>query len=263
MIRYWTQDEKDRALAMRAERKTPGEIGAAIGRSKMSVKRFFDETNVGLRKAGLPPLEDMRRYAAPRVFSQAAPPKGPRWRGGKGSPWTEEETAIALQMRAENKSAGQISAALGFRKTRSAVCGFFNRQRASGRAVAPHPRPEVASRPIPHASAPVSRAKATPKPATSAPFRPAYRPPEARPVMTDPEILMSADPCGHGLVTMFDLGPGDCKWPYGDPASEDFRQCGRPQSAGYGPYCCVHEKMAYHPRSHREFSARAARSAGR
>ena len=47
----------------------------------------------------------------------------------------------------------------------------------------------------------------------------------------------------HSLE-MMDLKPGQCRWPIGDPDSENFHFCGRPVFVGK-PYCYEHCKQAY------------------
>jgi GcrA cell cycle regulator len=37
-----------------------------------------------------------------------------------------------------------------------------------------------------------------------------------------------------------------CKWPIGDPATDDFTFCGR-RSTDDGPYCVEHARVAYQP----------------
>lgn len=43
---------------------------------------------------------------------------------------------------------------------------------------------------------------------------------------------------------LMQLGPKDCKWPFGDPRHSDFHFCGAPM-AGVGPYCAAHTAEAY------------------
>jgi GcrA cell cycle regulator len=47
-----------------------------------------------------------------------------------------------------------------------------------------------------------------------------------------------------GVVTMLELGAHHCKWPIGDPASVDFRFCGKAQADGR-PYCAGHSAIAF------------------
>ena len=47
-----------------------------------------------------------------------------------------------------------------------------------------------------------------------------------------------------------EIGEGACRWPVGDPTSEDFVYCGV-QTAKGRPYCAGHCRMAYKPPSAR------------
>jgi GcrA cell cycle regulator len=51
----------------------------------------------------------------------------------------------------------------------------------------------------------------------------------------------SAKPC-----SLFDLQQWHCRWPMGDPTSEDFRFCGSRPMAGL-PYCPAHAQMPSSP----------------
>lgn len=41
------------------------------------------------------------------------------------------------------------------------------------------------------------------------------------------------------------LNESTCRWPIGDPLSEDFHFCGRDCSDNDGPYCNFHSRIAY------------------
>ena len=49
-----------------------------------------------------------------------------------------------------------------------------------------------------------------------------------------------------GTATVLTLGAHMCKWPIGDPSTDDFSFCGR-RSGGDGPYCVEHARVAYQP----------------
>jgi len=54
----------------------------------------------------------------------------------------------------------------------------------------------------------------------------------------------------EGGITIIDLTETTCHWPYGDPATPEFRYCGA--SLGNepsGPYCACHRAIAYQPRA--------------
>jgi hypothetical protein len=43
-------------------------------------------------------------------------------------------------------------------------------------------------------------------------------------------------------ITLADLDPGMCRWPIGDPRSEEFRYCGAPAAKSW---CAHHHAIAY------------------
>jgi GcrA cell cycle regulator len=47
-------------------------------------------------------------------------------------------------------------------------------------------------------------------------------------------------------VTIMELRESMCRWPHGDPTSEDFRFCGAKSPPGT-PYCNYHSQIAYQP----------------
>ncbi|MBL4916124.1 GcrA family cell cycle regulator [Szabonella alba] len=51
-------------------------------------------------------------------------------------------------------------------------------------------------------------------------------------------------------LTLMELTERTCKWPIGDPATEDFWFCGLPSTAGK-PYCEAHVGVAFQPMSAR------------
>ena len=59
-------------------------------------------------------------------------------------------------------------------------------------------------------------------------------------------------------LTLMQLTERTCKWPIGDPATEDFWFCGHPVQPGK-PYCETHVGVAFQPMS----SRRDRRAAGR
>src|SRR5258708_670191 len=57
-----------------------------------------------------------------------------------------------------------------------------------------------------------------------------------------------------GSATVLTLGAHMCKWPIGDPSTDDFSFCGR-RSADDGPYCVEHARVAYQPQQPRKKSS--------
>jgi GcrA cell cycle regulator len=57
-----------------------------------------------------------------------------------------------------------------------------------------------------------------------------------------------------GSATVLTLGAHMCKWPIGDPSSDNFTFCGRRADAE-GPYCIRHAQVAYQPQQARKRSS--------
>ena len=136
---------------------------------------------------------------------------------------------------------------------------------------APVADPEPASvtplRPEPVAARPA----AEPRPATAAPAAPVAQtapvpltprkaivpagqplPPQPSANEISPETLASAREVEKRArrLTLMELTERTCKWPVGDPATEEFWFCGLPSSPGK-PYCEAHVGVAFQPMSAR------------
>lgn len=200
--------------------------------------------------------------------------------------WTDERVELLKRMWAEGQSASQIAKELGG-VTRNAVIGKVHRLGLSNRAgdgaaqgdeaeapvAAPAaaraeaPRPAEAPRaaaPQPEAprAAPVERAApAAPAPSatvTPLPVRkaviPAGQPLPPQPSLNEisPEALASVREVEKRArkLTLMELTERTCKWPIGDPATDDFWFCGLPSLPGK-PYCEAHVGVAFQPMSAR------------
>ena len=151
--------------------------------------------------------------------------------------WTDERVDTLKKLWLDGLSASQIAKLLG-EVTRNAVIGKVHRLGLSGRA--------------------------TP----SQPARPAFKPPRPpRPLVTSPPVTRrvvveapppEAKPAPYveerGSATVLTLGAHMCKWPIGDPSTEDFSFCGR-RSSDEGPYCIEHARLAYQPQQSKKRSS--------
>ncbi|TIW16335.1 MAG: GcrA cell cycle regulator, partial [Mesorhizobium sp.] len=54
-------------------------------------------------------------------------------------------------------------------------------------------------------------------------------------------------------LQLVELTERTCKWPNGDPLSEEFHFCGN-DAAETGPYCKYHARIAFQPASERRRS---------
>ena len=135
--------------------------------------------------------------------------------------WTDERVATLKKLWLDGLSASQIAKQLGG-VTRNAVIGKVHRLGLAGRATAPR----------------VERPRPAPQPRLHTPRVSVMR---AEPVVEEP-----LEPMPENAVTVVDLSATVCRWPLGDPATPEFRFCGRKAKAG-APYCEAHVRMAYQP----------------
>ncbi len=194
--------------------------------------------------------------------------------------WTEERVELLKKMWSEGQSASQIAKELGG-VTRNAVIGKVHRLGLSNRAGAGNAAPAKAEAKPAKSSRPETKAKpaakAEPKPVeaeTEAEAPPAPQPAAAAP---QPQTSRKAIvPAGQPLppqpsaneispealarvsevekkarkLTLMELTERTCKWPVGDPATENFWFCGLPVQPGK-PYCEAHVGVAFQPMSSR------------
>ncbi|UWQ34034.1 GcrA cell cycle regulator [Leisingera sp. M527] len=192
--------------------------------------------------------------------------------------WTDERVELLKKMWGEGQSASQIAKELGG-VTRNAVIGKVHRlglsNRNSGTTKAAEPKEKPAAAPAAAAPKPAAAAKPKPQPKTE-PARPAAVQPaaaEARPATParrqiipagqplppqpsaneiSPEALAKVNEIEKKAkkLSLMDLTERTCKWPVGDPATEDFWFCGLPSQQGK-PYCEAHVGVAFQPMSSR------------
>ena len=153
--------------------------------------------------------------------------------------WTEETIEVLKRLALEGRSARAIAEALGA-PSRSAVIGKANRVgiklNGGGGGSAPGGTPARAERP---------RAPTAPrsKPVTCKRDLAPALPREPK----KPRWIFAEAVVGEmrrvGFEEIRDL---DCRWPLGDPLSEDFAYCGLQPAPGHS-YCAGHCRMAYQP----------------
>ena len=158
--------------------------------------------------------------------------------------WTDERVETLKKLWLDGLSASQIAKHLGG-VTRNAVIGKVHRLGLSGRASPSQPVGAVFKAPRP-ARTP---AAAIPAPRRAAPVdpTPAVAPAQSASVQgVKPQTQAVALSPERGGATVLTLGARMCKWPIGDPSSEEFSFCGR-RSSEDGPYCAEHARVAYQP----------------
>lgn len=178
--------------------------------------------------------------------------------------WTDERVDLLKKMWTDGKSASQIAKELGG-VTRNAVIGKVHRLGLSNRAAAPaksdgdkaaeKPAPKArAKKPAKPAAKPAADAKPAAVPATRKTIVPAGQPLPPQPSQSE----ISAEALANlaeiekksNRLHLMDLTERTCKWPIGDPATEEFWFCGLSVQTGK-PYCEAHVAVAFQPMSTR------------
>ncbi|HEY9039979.1 MAG TPA: GcrA family cell cycle regulator [Roseovarius sp.] len=196
--------------------------------------------------------------------------------------WSDDRVELLKKMWGEGQSASQIAKELGG-VTRNAVIGKVHRLGLSNRnggaaaaaaqaastaeaeakpaAKAP-PRP--AAKPAKAAEAqPAAKAEPAPEPEEERAPAPVTRikpiipagqplPPQPSANEIDPKALAKVSEVEKKAkrLSLMELTSRTCKWPIGDPATDDFWFCGLPSQAGK-PYCEAHVGVAFQPMSSR------------
>ncbi len=172
--------------------------------------------------------------------------------------WTDERVEKLKRLWAEGLSASQIAAQLGG-VSRNAVIGKVHRLNLPGRAksgggTAPARTPK---RPAP-APRPSNFAARVPARANARPVGGAMLKEEGQ---IDALEEIRAVPASNVVIPisrrlgLTELTERTCKWPIGDPMSDEFHFCGC-ESLDSSPYCKYHAKLAYQPVSERRKAER-------
>ncbi|WP_321831054.1 GcrA family cell cycle regulator [Thalassovita sp.] len=186
--------------------------------------------------------------------------------------WTDERVELLKKMWGEGQSASQIAKELGG-VTRNAVIGKVHRlglsNRSSGGGSTDSSKTEAKAKPAAkkEAAKPKVKEAATPapEPAAAPAPRPAVSParkaiiPAGQPLPPQPsaneispEALAKVNEVEKKSkkLSLLELTERTCKWPVGDPATDDFWFCGLPVQSGK-PYCEAHVGVAFQPMSSR------------
>ncbi len=153
--------------------------------------------------------------------------------------WTEEAIETLKTLALQGRSARAIAEALGA-PSRSAVIGKASRVgiKLSGGAAAGTDRQRAPS--SPRATAPCERG---PKAASSRRALVHALPREPR---RQQWIFAEAEVGEMLRLGLEEIAEANCRWPLGDPMTEDFAYCGLPPARGRS-YCAGHCRLAYKP----------------
>ena len=149
--------------------------------------------------------------------------------------WTAEATEVLKRLALEGRSASAIAAALGA-ASRSAVIGKANRigirLNGDGRASALDGAPARMNR--------MQLALPQPEPAPGRPSALRREPKRKEWSFAEDEVEEMR------RVRFEEIREYVCRWPLGDPMSNDFAYCGLMTAKGHS-YCDGHCRMAYQP----------------
>ena len=184
--------------------------------------------------------------------------------------WTDERVETLKKRWGEGQSASQIAKELGG-VTRNAVIGKVHRLGLSNRTTTStaksdakpktakaEPKAKAAPKAdaAPKAMMPIAEPTTPPPPPSRArrAIIPAGQPLPPQPSANEisPEALAKVSEVEKKSkkIGLMELTERTCKWPVGDPATEDFWFCGLPVKAGK-PYCEAHVGVAFQPMSAR------------
>jgi len=177
--------------------------------------------------------------------------------------WTDERVEILTKMWAEGNSASQIAKELGG-VTRNAVIGKVHRLGLSNRATTSTSKKADSNAKSVSKSSSKARQKtrkievSEPKSDNVTSLRrqiiPAGQPLPPQPSANEisPEALARVSEIEKKAkkLSLLELTEKTCKWPVGDPATEEFWFCGLATQSGK-PYCEAHVGVAFQPMNSR------------
>ncbi|MBX3583617.1 MAG: GcrA family cell cycle regulator [Rhizobiaceae bacterium] len=169
--------------------------------------------------------------------------------------WTDERVELLRKLWSEGLSASQIAAQLGS-VTRNAVIGKVHRLKLSsrGRTTAAPTRQKKTPSAGGSVTKSVTRSTTVTRSVTTIGATALQAQFDAEPVaryhvrpVEDVVVPISR------RLQLVQLSERTCKWPNGDPLSEDFSFCGN-DAGDNGPYCTYHSRIAFQPAAERRRS---------
>ena len=154
--------------------------------------------------------------------------------------WTDEVIEQLTKLWKEGVSASQIAIALGPDFTKNAVIGKVHRLKLSNDSSRPARPKSSTSKPKSSGVSRTQRSKARTVARTTIDQFHASRLHE-EPIPDLSFVLQDTVNFGSSAAIL-DLKTDTCKWPVGDPLSQDFRFC---NASCEGTYCTHHQTVAY------------------
>ncbi len=175
--------------------------------------------------------------------------------------WDKERTDRLLELHLEGKTAGEIGAVLGV--TRNAVIGKLHRLGMARKKLAAAQKAEAP---------PVTEPPKEDPPAPEEQLAPEEENDDQEvvedPVPEDHDSLEAHRQSARHAeevsprISLMELSSKTCKWPVGDPATDDFWFCGLPSQPNK-PYCSAHNNLACQPPASRRDRKHARKTAMR
>lgn len=157
--------------------------------------------------------------------------------------WTDERVETLKKLWNDGLSASQIAAELGG-VTRNAVIGKVHRLGLSGRA-----KPARSSAPKTRTPRQPGSVHRKTRVVTATRGNTAIKAELQPEVASSPAPVIELPPVSRRL-SIANLTERTCRWPIGDPSSDDFHFCGNDAEAG-SPYCSYHSRIAFQPAAQR------------
>ena len=185
--------------------------------------------------------------------------------------WTDDRVEILKKLWVEGQSASQIAKELGG-VTRNAVIGKVHRLGLSNRATSSSSsksdtKSKTSVKSMSDTKRVSNKTSASKVASANSPSEPRSNvtslrrqiipagqplPPQPSANEISPEALARVGEIEKKAkkISLLELTERTCKWPVGDPATEEFWFCGLPSQAGK-PYCEAHVGVAFQPMSQR------------
>ena len=185
--------------------------------------------------------------------------------------WTDDRVEILKKLWGEGQSASQIAKELGG-VTRNAVIGKVHRLGLSNRATSSSSsksdtKSKTLVKSMSNSKKVLNKTSASKVTSANSPAEPRSNvtslrrqiipagqplPPQPSANEISPEALARVNEIEKKAkkISLLELTERTCKWPVGDPATEEFWFCGLPSQAGK-PYCEAHVGVAFQPMSQR------------
>ena len=199
------------------------------------------------------PKKSVAKKSEPKKVEAKKPTtkRAPAKKTGPTFEWNDTRIRQLKKMWADGESAGEIAATLGG-LSRNAIIGKIYRLGLSNRDPVPAVKMD---KPKGKKQPKVASTTALPSGQNKLPLR---RPPVVRaghPLPPQPaaneiseDVLRTAAETLKKAkkISLMELTEKTCKWPVGDPSTDDFWFCGLDSETGK-PYCKAHNDVAFHP----------------